>query len=588
MRQLKYTELLRKNRELGNSLRAEAPYSAVVLSNTTVDLFKDVFEYALRSEGLNAKVEFGGYDTIVQDSARFQDRRLVAIFWELGNLVDGLHHRAELLDDSQLEDLERRTLAEIDLVFRNLAAVPLVLMNRFTALPFAGAGQRRSRLELLADRLNAALERGAPKNARLIDLHKPLAEVGLPASVDFRYFYSSKALYTVEFFKAYSEQVLPLALASDGRARKALIFDCDNTLWKGILGEDGPDGIRMGLNTPDGAVFAEIQSLALALQRRGVLLGLCSKNGADDVDAVLKTHPDMQLRPETLAIRKVGWSDKTASLREIASELNIGLDSLVFVDDSPFEVELIRAQLPQVRVLQVPEKLEDYPSMLRRASALFETLSVAAEDGSKTRLYHEQRERAVEKASFSSTEDYLASLQQRVVIHERDAALTARMSQLCQKTNQFNVTTKRYTEPEIARLLAEPDAAVLAFAVADRFGDSGITGLCIARLSGAEAEIDTFLMSCRIIGRNIEYAVMDHLIAGFKNRRISLVRARHVRTAKNEPTQDFFSSAGFRLVKTDGPSREFELTVADYRPRGLPYIQVAAQASPPSAPAQQL
>ncbi len=571
MRDLKYTEILRRNRELTPTPETK-PYEAAVLSNTTIGLVKDILEYALRAEGLPAKAVVGEYDNIVQDSARLKNAPLIAIFWELGNIVDGLHRDAKLLDDDALKALEDKTTGELELVVRNLADVPLILVNRFSALPFAGA----SRLEELSRRLNARLEDLLPKNARLIDTDKLFAEVGLEKSVDFRYYNSSKALYTIEFYKAWAEEALGPVLAATGRAKKALIFDCDNTLWRGVLGEDGAEGLKMSPTTPEGAVFAEIQSIALSLQRRGVLLGLCSKNSSEDVAAVLERHPDMLLRPETIAAKRINWADKAQNLREIASELNIGLDSLVFVDDSPFEAELVRAQLPQVRVLQTPEKLEDYPRLLRKLAGFFASAAPTAEDLRRTELYREQGDRAEKRAAFVSVEEYLASLEQRVAVFENDKSLTARMAQLCQKTNQFNATTKRHTESDISRMLEIPAARLFAFSASDKFGDNGVTGLSIV-LPGQtadEAVVDTFLISCRVIGRNIEFAFMDHLVDELRAAGVRHLRARHERTAKNGPAADFFEKCSFRLIRSDAKVREYELALSEYRPSAIAYIEV--------------
>ena len=250
----------------------------------------------------------------------------------------------------------------------------------------------------------------------------------------------------------------------------------------------------------------------------------------------------MQIINEHLAINKSNWSDKVSNLSAIAKELNIGLDSLVFIDDSSFEVNLIREQLPEVTVLQVPKRLYEYPKMLRENRGLFYNLSFTAEDKKKIDMYKQQVERETVKEKFTDIEDYLASLELKMTIYQDDEAIIPRMSQLSQKTNQFNLTTKRYTEGNIKSFIEKDVSKVIAFSVSDKFGDSGVTGLCIINLHDEtqSAEIDTLLMSCRIIGRNIEYAFIDYIIDMMKEKKVSSIKASYIKTQKNEQVNFFF------------------------------------------------
>ena len=489
MMELKYSEVLRLNKELGNNLKSSS-YDITVLSNIIIHQSKEILEYLLRGKGINANVKFGDYDNIVQDSKKYQDSNAVIIFWELCNIIEGFQYKVELLNNNQLEEIFEKTKSEIDLVLKNLEKISLVLINKFTFLHFCSFNIRKNNLEELADQLNQYLENRIPTNVRLVDLGKVIANTGIDNSLDLRYYYSSKALYTVDFYRKYSEYVKPYMMSANGKSKKALIFDCDNTLWKGILGEDGFENIEMSSITKDGAVYAEIQALALTLSKQGILIGLCSKNNSADVDEVIKSHPDMQLRVEHITINKSNWSDKVTNLKEIAQELNIGLDSLVFVDDSSFEVNLIKEQLPEVKVLQVPERLYEYPKMLRENRSLFYNLSFTPEDKKKIKMYKQQVKRETVKKEFSDIEDYLASLELKMTIFEDDESIIPRMSQMTQKTNQFNLTTKRYTEGDILKFINESNSDVYAFSVSDKFGNSGITGLSILTLNGTTERVE--------------------------------------------------------------------------------------------------
>jgi FkbH-like protein len=575
MENLKYSEVLQLNKEIGKKLKSN-PYKITVLSNIIVHQFKEILEFSLRTEGINANVVNGDYDNIVQDSLKYKESNTVIIFWELSNIIDGLHYKIELFNDEQLTAIFDKTKLEIDLVLKNVRNTSLVLFNKFTSLPFSNSLITNTNLEEIADQLNQYLQDSTPANVKLVELEKVFSSLGVDSCLDFRYFYSSKALYTIGFFKEFAEMIKPYILSANGKAKKVLIFDCDNTLWKGILGEDGFDKIEMSPKTKDGAIFAEIQSMALALNRHGVLICLCSKNNPKDVDKVIKSHPDMQLKDKHITINKSNWSDKVTNLTEIAQELNIGIDSFVFVDDSHFEVNFIKAQLPEITVLQVPKRLYEYPKMLRENLGLFYNLSFTAEDEMKIEMYNQQMKREIVKKEFTDIEDYLASLELTITIFQDEESIIPRMAQMSQKTNQFNLTSNRYTEGDIKNFIENDSATVLAFSVSDKFGDSGITGLCIINLDQQNqiAEIDTFLMSCRVIGRNIEYAFIDYLIDEMKVTNIKILNAKYIQTQKNEQVKTFYDNCSFGLVESDDSIREYSLEISNYNPSKINFIEV--------------
>jgi FkbH-like protein len=572
---LKYGEILRRNAKLKKTL-PNIKYELKVLSNITVSQLNEILEYSLRVEAIPAIVKSGDYDNIVQDSLKYKDSNLVIIFWELCNIIDGLHFKIELFDDQQLDAIVGKTKSEIDLVFKNLQQSSLVLFNKFTFFQFYSSSINETKLEKLSAQLNQYLADNVPENIKLVDLEKVIANVGINSSLDLRYYYSSKALYTIDFFKAYAEHIKPYIMSANGKSKKAIIFDCDNTFWKGVLGEEGLDGIEMSSSTRDGAIFSEIQSIALAINKKGILIGLCSKNNPADVDEVIKSHPDMQLRDKHITIKKVNWLDKVTNLREIAGELNIGLDSLVFVDDSCFEVNFIKEQIPEITVLQVPDRLYDYPKMLRENLALFYNLSFTEEDKQKVGIYKQQVQRETIKKEFSDIEGYLSSLGLKLTIFEDDKSIIPRMSQMSQKTNQFNLTTKRYTEGDIRSFIANNDTRIFAFSVSDKFGDSGVTGLCIINIDGNNkvANINTLLMSCRVIGRDIEYAFMDYLIHYIKDREINMVKAKYIQTQKNEQVKGFFDKCSFSLDGSTEIEKNYVLNIEDYKPKQIHYIEV--------------
>jgi FkbH-like protein len=381
-----------------------------------------------------------------------------------------------------------------------LRDIPLVLFNRFSALLFACADLRSGALAQVCDKLNSALDRTLLSHQFAVHIDSVLAQVGLTAAADFRQFQSAKALYTIDMFKAYVEHVAPAFFAATGRMRKVLVLDCDNTLWGGILGEDGDD-IRMNSATRSGRVFREVQQILRGFRNNGILLALCSKNNPMDVAQVLAGHPDMVLRENDFVAKRINWEDKATNLRQLSSELNLGLDSFVFVDDSSFELGLVQEELPQVACVRVPETLSDYPAVIRRLKQDFFVLSRTSEDLRKTEMYMQEQARGETKARYGSLDEYLKSLGLQVSVAWNDVASVSRAAQLSQKTNQFNLTTRRYTEADMLRMVADQSVAIGTFAVSDRYGDYGVTGLAILRFEAEDevAVVDSLLMSCRVI-----------------------------------------------------------------------------------------
>lgn len=337
--------------------------------------------------------------------------------------------------------------------------------------------------------------------------------------------------------------------ALTGGAKKCLVVDLDNTLWGGIVGEDGTDGIRIGATYP-GSAFAEFQRHLLDLQRRGVLLAVASKNNPADVDEVFERHRDMVLRRADFAALEIGWAPKSESLRRIANQLSIGLEHVVFVDDNPAECEEVRRALPQVHVVTLPAQPERYVETLQR-EGLFDTLSLSDEDRRRSELYRQRGEAENLRTRVGSLEDYYRDLAMQIDVAPIASATLPRASQLTQKTNQFNVTTRRYSEAELAQQLADPSWIGFTVAVRDRFGDNGIVGVALAREAQQMLEVDSLLMSCRVIGRSVETAILAHLCDVATSRKLEVLRGRVVPTTKNLPARDLFERHGFSLERED-------------------------------------
>lgn len=575
MEHLKYTEILQLNKELEGTVTSK-PYKVSILSNVTVNSFKEILQYSSRINGVEPDIELGNFDNIVQDSATMGERNMVVVCYDLLSMLDDLGIFFEDIDDQAYNALLQKVYAEIDMVLSNLAHVPAVVFNSFSSAYFVQNYSGQSRAEQFAGALNKYLESRQAPNLSIIRIDKIFGQLGIKQAIDFRFYQSSKAPYTVAFWKEYAGALLPIMLRNNGKLRKALIFDCDNTLWKGIIGEDGIDGIAMSAEGP-GRYYKEVQQLAAYLSKRGVIIGLCSKNNAQDVDEVL-AHNSMTLKNEHIVIKKVNWQDKATNLRAIAKELNIGIDSLVFIDDSPFEINLIKEQVPEILTVQVPAAIAEYPRTLLKTIYQHFNLNLSKEDARKTEMYKAQFEREESKHTFASLDDYLASLGITITIACNDTAQIPRVAQLTQKTNQFNLTTQRYTEGQIGDFMQAEGAHIFTIFVQDKFGDSGLTGIAIVKPEEGKdgiAVIDSLLMSCRIIGRNIEYVFLNHIIAALKKSGYHTVKAFYIPTAKNEQVRPFYEQRGFALTAT-GPDggKQYELSIDSFVPESYSYINV--------------
>lgn len=562
---IKYTDLLKENKRLKDELAGKPAVGFHILNNITVNMLKDVLEYNVRMMGVNPDVQVHDYDTIVQDSmAMADDKKAKIVFWELANYMPGLYYKADEMDNAQLQQLIDKVKNDINLVFGSLASSSIVFVNTFCATPFAEHDVRKSNLRIAEEVLNQYLEQQKPDNVFLVDVKRVYERYSLETCIDMRMFNSSKSLHTLAFFQGYVEEILPVLRSVMGKAKKALIFDCDNTLWGGILGEDGFEGIQMA-EDGKGKPFHLVQRMAVELSKKGIIIGLNSKNNAADVDEVLEKHPDMYLRDEHIVIKKVNWQDKVGNLRQIAADLNIGIDSLVFIDDSNFEVNFIREQLPEVLTFQVPKAAHEYPAMIKEVSRLFYHHSQTKEDLERIKMYKQEQQRESQKDSFGNLEEYLSSLGIVIKIFKDDSSLIPRTAQMTQKTNQFNLTTQRYTENDIKQFIESPDYGVYVFEVSDKFGSYGITGLSIAKTKGGEAQFDSFLMSCRVLGRKIESSFLSYIIEDLKKSGVEKVTAKYSKTAKNAQVEPFYDNNGFEVLQQNDSEKHYSLTLNNWQ-----------------------
>lgn len=576
MENMKFTEILQLNKGLVGTIQSKT-YEIGILSNVTVNSIKEILEYSCRINEIEPNIEFGNFDNIVQDSAVFKNKDIIIIFYDVLNIVDQISEFFEDIEEGKYNSLKIKIFTEIDIIFENLHNTPSVIFNSFSSAYYDYNNMQVSKIDTFIKELNTYIEEKKTNNLTIVNIDKLFTQIGFKNSIDYRFYHSSKAPYTFLFLKNYVSIIESIFLRNTGKLKKAIIFDCDNTLWKGIIGEDGFEGIDMSPNSRLGKFYHLVQKIAVFLSKRGVIVGLCSKNNEQDVLDILKNHKDMILKEEHIIIKKVNWVDKASNLRAIASELNIGIDSLVFVDDSDFEINLIKDQIPEILTIQVPKSISDYPDLILKNIYKYFNLVLNDDDAKKTEMYKQQFERENSKVSFSSINDYLASLEIELTIVKNDKTYMPRIAQLTQKTNQFNLTTYRYSETQIDHFMTDKKHEVYAMFVKDKFGDNGLTGVCIAKEDDKDPKnviIDTLLMSCRIIGRNIEFVFVNNIIKDLAEKGYQTLSSKYIPTKKNTQVEDFYQNMGFNLIEIINEEKNYCMDIENFEGKTLDYIKI--------------
>ena len=419
----------------------------------------------------------------------------------------------------------------------------------------------------------------------LLDIARLATTVGLEAWHDPGHWHASKLPFSPRMTPLYAEIVARTIAAIRGRTRKCLVLDLDNTLWGGVIGDDGLAGIRIGQGSASAEAFIAIQQMALDLRGRGVVLAVCSKNEEDAARLPFREHPDMLLREQHIAVFQANWTEKAANLRVIAETLNIGVDALVLLDDNPAERLQVRRALPQVGVPELPDDPALFPRALM-AAGYFETVTFSAEDRARADMYQANALRTQALSESGDLEAYLTSLNMVCIISLVDSVSRARVSQLINKSNQFNLTTRRYSEAEVESAAHDPTRHVVQVRLADRFGDNGIISVVIADKGTEDWEIDTWLMSCRVLGRRVQEAVLAHLAAAAAAHGARSLTGRYIPSAKNRMVSGHYQSLGFEPARepADGETL-WRLDLAAYRPPQLPMVvKDSALAIPQAAP----
>jgi FkbH-like protein len=550
------------------------------VGNATLEPIEPYLRYSALRAGFRGEVRFSSFAGAVQEALHGGEQVLassdLALVWlHFDTSSPRLAREFPTLSREDVRSELERTLSELRMLLagarKQTQATLLCVGFETPPLPALGIadGQSADTGQQAAVRaLNDGMRETVAGlgNAYFLDLSQVLARLGSERFYDPRYWHIGRAPFARDALREVAEIAMRYWVAGRGRARKCLVLDCDNVLWGGIAGEEELAGLSLGTEHP-GSAFREFQQEVKNLAARGVILALCSKNEPDTVWRVFRDHAGMVLRERDIAASRINWNDKAENLREIAAELNIGLDSLVFLDDSEFEVERVRSALPMVEAVHMPaDRAVEYRNLLL-AGGWFDTLSISEEDRARGAMYRAEADRRRAREEIPNLESYLRSLEMVAELALAGPSEIARVAQLTQRTNQFNLTARRYSEDDIRALVEDPECDVLTIRVHDRFGDSGLVGAAILRFQGSLAVVDSLLMSCRVLGRGVERVLVETCVDLAARRHCSEIEGHYVRSAKNGLVADFWTDCGFAVTKRDEGHVSYRRRTSD---RGSP------------------
>ena len=566
--------LLQKKRSLKRQLLEKQGLiekKVAIMSGSTIGEIKNILELFLLENGIKPTFHEGAY-ALFYENLVFDDGSLKAFAPDVIYIHTSVRN-IKLWPDASDEPsrVEEKLNAEYSRFEQAIRAALSfgcpVIANNFDLPVYRVMGNRegvdchgRVRFVRQLNEKLAALAEATP-NLYLNDLAYLQAVHGMDVFSSQTAWYAYKYAVSIDCIPYLCQSVANIIKSLLGKNKKALALDLDNTLWGGIIGDDGPEGIVMGNETPAGMAYAEFQSYLKELSKLGILLNVCSKNeekialtGFERADTVLK-------RDDFLCF-KANWEPKSRNIAAMAQEINILPESFVFVDDNPAEREIVRQELPGVTVPELGAP-EEYIAAIDR-SGYFEVTTLSADDKKRAEMYKQNAQRAAAESAFTDYNDYLLSLEMTGEIGPFSTAHCERITQLINKTNQFNFTTRRYAQSEVEEIIADRTNYISAYAkLIDKFGDNGITTCLIASVEGTNANIDLWVMSCRVFKRHLEYAVFDYLIAKCKEMGVKTITASYLPTAKNVIIKDFYEGIGFDVTLDSESEKRYILNIPE-------------------------
>jgi FkbH-like protein len=561
-------EILRKRHALRRELLEQAnlvPARIAILGGSTTSEVKNMLDLALLTQGIKPTFYESGYNRYYEDvlaaNPDLWNFKPDAVF--IHTTWHNVSEFPKLLEsDAEVEEHLRSEMARFESLWKKIHTElgALIIQNNFDLprlrpLGNLEASESYCRVNFLL-RLNAEFAAYARKHSRFLinDILYLCAQVGLNAWHEHNYWYNFHMALSPTATLALARNVAAIVKSAYGKSKKCLVLDLDNTLWGGIIGDDGLENLLLGRDHPVGEAYLNFQEYVKNLQRRGIILAVCSKNDPENAKEGF-THPDSVLKLEDFAAFQANWNPKPDNIREIATELNVGLDSLVFVDDNPAERTFVAQQLPEVAVPDVGSDVSRFAEVLEKEH-YFEAEKVVQEDLSRAGFYVSNAQRSAAQAAFSNYGEYLASLEMTAEIGPFLPVYLERITQLINKTNQFNLTTRRYTSAEMEAIGGNAGILTLYGRLTDRFGDNGLVSVLIGRIADTTLEMELWLMSCRVLNREMELAMFDALVEKCRARGIREIVGVYIASKKNGMVAGHYSGLGFSRIEGSSDGRD--------------------------------
>lgn len=401
------------------------------------------------------------------------------------------------------------------------------------------------------------------KSLYINDINYLSSYVGLENWFDKSLWHQAKYALSMDAIPELAFNLSKIVNSIFGKTKKCLVLDLDNTCWGGVIGDDGLDGIHIGTETAVAEAYTSFQTYAKELKQRGITLAVCSKNDFKNAKEGF-THPDIVLKFDDFTSFKANWDPKYQNIQDIAKEINIGIDSLVFIDDNPVERDIVSSQVPSVSVPDAGGDVIHFIDHIDR-NGYFEPISLLADDINRNKYYEDNKKRAKEEATFKSYDDFLVSLEMSAEIKSFSLLYLDRTTQLTNKTNQFNLTTKRYTAGEIENIATSNEYIKIYGKLTDKYGDNGLVAISIGNIKDSQCHIDLWLMSCRVLKRDMEFAMLDEMVKQCKEKGVSEIIGYYFKSAKNNMVSDLYKKFGFELSQTNGENTIWKLDISDYQ-----------------------
>jgi len=529
------------------------------LTSFNSDMFKKDFERYLEKSNLKCDLFWNGYSLheqlVFDENSRLYEFQptLIFIHFEIESLLGDLAYDILSLKDKEREIKIEEAKIKLSAIVKKLTEKltdSLIVIENFIPRSNSYLGVMDLNITCglieITNNLNYYLLslRQEFQNKIIINPYSELiSKYGVDNCFDLRLYHLAKFPFAKKFYLNIFEHYTDIIKVITSPRKKCIVCDLDNTLWGGIIGQDGIENIQLG-GSGLGEAYVQFQKLLLNFYRRGIFLAVCSKNNYADAIDVIDNHPDMILRKKYFACIRINWDSKPLNIKSIADKLNIGTDSLVFIDDNPAECELVKMQMPEVEVVNLAGDPDNYIEQLMKINSL-QSVFITGEDLSRNLMYMVDIKRKLEETTYGNLNDYFKSLNMRAEISINTESFFPRVSQLTQKTNQFNLTTKRYSNEEINKFVTSGNYNVYTLRLIDKYGDNGIVVVAIIEKENDQWYIDSFLMSCRVIGRQAETALLNTIIEDALKENVKMLRGNFIKSEKNAPAQEFYRMHNF-------------------------------------------